>query len=141
MPKLIIVRGLPGSGKSTYAKNLEDVTHYEADMFFAKWPHDYLYDQRLIGVAHDWCYSNVVRSLWQGNDVVVSNTFTKMWELDRYLGIPIIVEGVEIEVVEMRTQFENIHGVPENKLQSMRDRWESIPEEWIEDGLKVEIVL
>lgn len=144
MAKLIIVRGLPGSGKSTYAETiLEDnpsAVHYEADQFFTKWPVGYSYDIRLISAAHEWCYSNVVRSLWQGSDVVVSNTFTKPWEMERYMGIPTIVDGVTVSVVEMRTQYENIHGVPVEKLKQMAARWEPIPQAWIDDGLKVEIV-
>lgn len=137
MSKLIIVRGLPGSGKSTYAKQYlaenEDAApygaaHYEADMFFAKFPLDYNYDIRLIGAAHDWCYSNVVRKLWHGHDVIVSNTFTKMWELERYLNIPTIVDNVEVEIVEMRTQYQTIHDVPEAKLKRMAARWEKLPD-------------
>lgn len=132
MSKLIIVRGLPGSGKSTYAKNYlaenEDAAHFEADMFFAKWPLDYNYDIRLIGAAHDWCYSNVVRKLWHGHDVIVSNTFTKMWELERYLNIPTIVDNVEVEIVEMCTQYQTIHDVPEAKLKQMAARWEKLPD-------------
>ena len=33
MKKLIIIRGLPGSGKSTFAKSL-NCTHFETDMYF-----------------------------------------------------------------------------------------------------------
>lgn len=142
--QLIIIRGLPGSGKSTYAETiLQDnpsAVHFEADQFFVKWPVGYSYDIKLIGAAHDWCYSNVVRTLWQGSDVVVSNTFTKPWEMERYLAIPTIVDNVTIRVIEMRTQFENIHGVPEDKLKEMAARWRDIPQAWINDGLKVEIV-
>lgn len=144
MAELIIVRGLPGSGKSTYAANLiadrENTRHYEADMFFNRWP-SYKFEPRLISAAHDWCYSNVVRALWLGEDVVVSNTFTQMWEMDRYFGIPSIVDDVTVRVVEVRTQFQNIHGVPEEKLKQMAARWQSIPESCIENGLNVEIIL
>ena len=39
---LYIVRGIPGSGKSTFAKSLGG-THFEADMFFMK-NGEYKYD-------------------------------------------------------------------------------------------------
>lgn len=133
MTKLILVRGLPGSGKSTYAKYYieqnEDAVHFEADQFFAKWPTDYAYDIRLIGAAHDWCYSNTVRKLWHGQDVVVSNTFTKMWEMERYLKIPAIVDNVDVEIVEMRTQYQNVHNVPSEKLKQMAARWEKLSDD------------
>ena len=132
MPKLTLVRGLPGSGKSTFAYSMQEkdqsLVHYEADMFFFRRPGSYEYDIKLIGAAHDWCYANTVSSLWRGHDVVVSNTFTKMWELERYLNIPVLVDGVDLEIVEMRTQYDNIHGVPEDKLKTMAARWEEIPE-------------
>lgn len=35
MPMLVIVRGLPGSGKTTYVReNFSPCEHVEADMFF-----------------------------------------------------------------------------------------------------------
>lgn len=135
MPKLILVRGLPGSGKSTYARKYaadheEDgyTEHFEADKFFSKWPVDYAYDIRLIGAAHDWCYGSVVRSLWQGNNVIVSNTFTQMWELERYLNIPLIVDNVEVSIVQMCTQYQNVHDVPKDKLERMAQRWQELPQ-------------
>ena len=146
MAKLTIIRGLPGAGKTTHAKKLIEemgeycnTQHYEADLYFNKWP-SYTFDSRLLEAAHDWCYSNVVRALWFGEDCIVSNTFTQMWEMDRYMAIPTIVDNVQIEVIEMHTRFQNIHGCPEDKVSMMAARWESIPQEWIDDGLKVEIV-
>lgn len=125
MAKLTIVRGLPGAGKSTYAKTL-DCIHYEADQFFELADGTYAFDSKLLGAAHDWCYSKTVRALRRGHDVVVSNTFTQLWELDRYLSIPNIVNSVEIEIVELKTQYQNIHGVPEDKLAKMAARWEEL---------------
>lgn len=133
MATLTLVRGLPGSGKSTYAKKLierTDAQHFEADMFFERHPNGYEFNFKLLEAAHQWCYSRAVHELWCGNDVVVSNTFTKMWEMRQYLEIPLIVDNVQIQVVEMRTQFQNIHGLPEAKMEVMRARWEQLPEDF-----------
>jgi predicted kinase len=140
MAKLTLIRGLPGSGKSTYAKTL-DCIHYEADQFFETEAGEYVYDIKLIAAAHDWCYSKTVRALRRGHDVTVSNTFTKLWELNRYLAIPGLLPDVEVEIVEMRTQYGTIHNVPEDKLAQMAARWEDISEGCIEvQGLNITVI-
>ena len=139
MSNLILVRGLPGSGKSTFAKTLNCI-HYESDMFFLNSCGGYKYDGRLIGAAHDWCYAVTVKALRIGNTVAVSNTFTQLWELDRYLTIPYILDGVNIRIVEMQTQYENIHNMPKGKLTAMASRWDKIPQEWVESGMSLTVV-
>lgn len=133
--KLTIIRGLPGSGKSTYAQKMvekdSELLHLEADTFFNRiTTHEYDFDIRLIEAAHSWCYGNTVRFLREGYDVVVSNTFTRLWELDKYLSLPAIIDGLELELVEMRTQFENIHNVPADVLKNMATRWQPLPEDF-----------
>lgn len=146
--KLTIVRGLPGSGKSTYAKQYASCQlahtnrihhHFEADQFFMLHG-EYQFDPRLISAAHDWCYSKTVFALRRGYDVVVSNTFTRMWELERYLNIPAIVDNVKISVVEMLTQYDNVHGVPEDKLRMMQDRWQTIDWTKIDGGIPFKVI-
>lgn len=133
-PTLIIIRGLPGSGKSTLAAQIcrgQEIFHFEADMFFEEeYSGTYNFNPKLLGVAHDWCYSNAVKMLKDGFSVVVSNTFTKKWELERYMSIGTLIPNVKIIVYEMKTQYENIHNVPEEKLKQMAARWEEIPEDW-----------
>lgn len=145
MLKLIIIRGLPGSGKSTLAANIincqdGNYEHFEADMFFQSLTGEYEFISNLIGIAHDWCYSNTIKALLNGHNVVVSNTFTKKWELESYLAIATLIPNVEIIVYEMKNQYGNIHNVPEKKLKQMADRWEEIPEEW-KNSLKDFIVI
>lgn len=51
--ELVLIRGLPGSGKSTMAKVLALVgyQHFEADMFFVR-DGTYCYDRSRIREAH-----------------------------------------------------------------------------------------
>lgn len=139
MAKLTIVRGLPGSGKTTYAEKMTTelveerglrVCHYEADQFFTDpVTGQYRFNPKLISQAHTWCFVNAIKSLCDECDVVVSNTFTQLWEMERYLKIAEFVPGTEVEVVEIWTQYESIHDVPAEKQAQMRRRWEQIPAE------------
>ncbi len=132
MTQLVIIRGLPGSGKSTEAKKeFPHHKHVEADMYFVdRKTGEYKFDFTKLNAAHKWCQKTVFDALRGDHDVVVTNTFTQTWEFDPY--ITMIQElsfehNVEIDllVVEMKTQYTNIHGVPEDKMQKMRDRWHS----------------
>lgn len=123
MSKLVIVRGIPGSGKSTFAKKLAketDSAHFEADMFFIK-DGEYHFDASKIKEAHEWCRDQVHKSIEADQSVVVSNTFVKMWEIKPYLSM-----SSDIEVVEMTTRYQNVHGVPEEVVTRMEENWEEM---------------
>lgn len=76
-----IIRGLPGSGKSTFAKTF-GCFHVEADMFFVR---DGEYKWLNTGENHDWCFACFKEAVCRGIDVCVSNTFTTMREMRPYL--------------------------------------------------------
>lgn len=81
--KLTLIRGLPGSGKSTLAKTL-DAQHFEADMYFINEKGEYCYNGDKIGEAHEWCQQQVEKALAANQDVVVANTFVRLWEMKAY---------------------------------------------------------
>jgi hypothetical protein len=58
-------------------------------------------------------------------NIVVSNTFTQEWEM-RFYQIIAKKYGYKITtiIVENRHGSQNDHGVPEEKIQQMRDRFE-----------------
>ena len=86
MCRIILVRGIPGSGKTTIAKEFKGFTHLESDMFFEK-NGIYVYDHLKIKQAHDWCISSAKNALDRGERVVVSNTFIRLYELKRYIDL------------------------------------------------------
>jgi predicted kinase len=127
MAKLILIRGIPGSGKSTMAKAMVEGTqarHIEADMYFVD-PHTgkYEWDGMRIGHAHEWCIDRAGLYLRSNVDVVVSNTFTRLKEMRPYFELAKVL-GVQVNVLLAQGAFQNIHGVPAHVLKNMKDRFE-----------------
>lgn len=130
-PKLILVRGISGSGKTTYAKELlkhdPSVSHYEADMFFYK-NGEYNFDPKKLKDAHNWCIKQTEIDLMFGKSVIVSNTFTQKWEIEPYIELG-KKYGAEIIIKKATGNYQNVHGVPSEALERMRARWENIDDE------------
>lgn len=125
--KLLIVRGLSGSGKSTYARSLlskgEYDQHEEADMFFYQNPDGkYRFDSNFIASAHRWCKNNVESGLIMGRNVIVSNTFCRKWEYQPYLDLA-KQYGAEVEVYVCRGSFKSIHA-PDEVVEKQKQNWE-----------------
>ena len=125
MKQLILLRGLPGSGKSTFAKSLGVSEHYEADMFFER-NGKYEFDPSRLKDAHQWCRHSVMDAMKEGHSkIIVSNTFTQEWEMEAYY---LLAEELGYQVfsvvVENRHNGENIHGCPKDKIEIMRNRFE-----------------
>ncbi len=121
--ELILIRGLPGSGKSTLARQMEGFTHLEADMFFLDKEGKYNYQKEKVSEAHNWCKRELEKELRKGGKVVVSNTFSRLFEMQDYLAIAKKYK-CEVKIIEATGNWKNIHDIPENIIERMRDRWE-----------------
>jgi predicted kinase len=128
---LYLLRGIPGAGKSTLAKQLGD-THFETDSYFMV-DGEYKFDPTKLKKAHEWCQGEVELAMihnhvtygLDGSDIVVSNTFTQEWEMEKYYQLANQYDyRVFSIIVENRHGGKNLHGVPEDKLQIMKDRFE-----------------
>ncbi len=123
MKELYLLRGLPGSGKSTLAESLGG-KHLEADMYFME-DGEYKFDATKLRKAHEWCQNETYLSMatnWER--IVLSNTFTQEWEMKPYYELAERY-GYRVYslVVENRHGGVNEHGVPEESLQKMKDRF------------------
>ena len=125
---LILLRGLPGSGKSTLAKLLvdKDYCHKEADMFFVDREGNYNFDPSKIKDAHSWCKGEVAHLMkYEHSPIVVSNTFTQEWEMDDYYKMAEELGYLVTSIItENRHGGKNEHGVPDDKLETMKNRFE-----------------
>ena len=97
--------------------------HLEADMFF-EIGGIYRYDVTRIKNAHAWCQHMTRQALARGENVVVSNTFTTLCEMERYFAM---ATGA-IRVIEAKEKFGNVHGEPAESVDRMAARWESMPQ-------------
>lgn len=127
---LVICRGIPGSGKSSFAKTLGGI-HIEADQYFVDGDGNYNFDGSKIKLAHEYCRSQT--EAWMKTDgtqvnvdkIVVSNTFTQFWEMEPYFELAEKYGYKTFSiVVENRHGGVNQHGVPEEKVEQMKNRFE-----------------
>lgn len=134
MKELILLRGVPGSGKSTTARLLgavgAGIAHFEADMFFIE-DGKYKFDGSKIKAAHNWCKNSVEHAMLlnhttgDNSRIIVSNTFTQEWEMESYYELAKSWGYTVFSlIVENRHDGINEHGVPEDKVEQMRNRFE-----------------
>lgn len=136
-PLFVIVRGVPGTGKSTFAKQFltwfrgiemvydkepEPFHHLETDMFFTTPDGEYNFIGQKIGEAHMWCQNKTLDALAGGESVVVTNTFTTFNEITPYLDMARDL-NISVSIVSLTDEYGNIHGVPEKTMTAMRERF------------------
>ena len=130
--ELILLRGLPGSGKTTLAKiilqlrSTDEPEILSDDDFFEDKEGDYNFDPTKLKEAHNYCqFRCSERMRQQKARIVVANTFTQEWEMDEYFKMAERYNyRVHTVVVENRHGNENVHGVPEDKLKQMKNRFQ-----------------
>lgn len=133
MQKVIIMRGVPGAGKSTWVKrNHPQAFVCSADDYFEK-DGAYKFDVRKLGEAHAFCMSAFLHVM---NDpahpvVIVDNTNIRYAEMSPYVLVGQAF-GCSIEVATIATHPDvsarrNVHSVPAEKVYRAWDAFEQLP--------------
>lgn len=125
---LYLIRGIPGSGKSTFAKELvPDFLVCEADKFFMR-DNEYQFNPSKLGQAHSWCQKIVETYMKDGElypKIAVSNTFTTERELQPYFDLAEKYDYVVFSViVENRHGNESVHNVSDETINKMINRFQ-----------------
>jgi len=94
-------------------------------MFFVK-DGEYKFDVNYLKMAHEWCQTMVLGNMKDRTDrIIVSNTFTQEWEMKPYYEMAERFGYTVFSlVVENRHGGVNEHGVPADKLEQMKNRFE-----------------
>jgi predicted kinase len=129
MNTIILVRGLPGSGKSSFAAML-GASVLEADQYFNK-SGTYQFNRAELPYAHKWCQAEAEKYMQaQVPKFFVCNTFTQNWELLPYVELArkyaykVVVLTIESGLDSGALAGRNLHSVPPDAIQRMSERWE-----------------
>ena len=126
--------GLPGAGKSSFANFIwQSGVIFEADKYFINEEGEYIFDAFKLHKAHEWCIASIEAAMQRNaetngqyfSEIVVSNTTTTQKEMQPYLDLAAAYGyNVTSLIVENRHGNKSIHGVAEETLDKMENRFE-----------------
>ncbi|MCX6744743.1 MAG: AAA family ATPase [Candidatus Parcubacteria bacterium] len=137
--QIIIMRGLSGSGKSTYHKKYypEAVVCSADEFFITPTDGEYKHDPAMIGQAHQQCFAKFLNAVAEGQPViVVDNTNIQRWEVSPYymtgmvFGYQVLI--VTIDCTPQTATQRGIHGTPIERNQQYYQNFESSLPFWRE---------
>ncbi|TPX66282.1 hypothetical protein SpCBS45565_g04595 [Spizellomyces sp. 'palustris'] len=137
---MYIMRGAPGSGKSTVARNLllkngNKGCILSTDDFFCIDTGNYEFNAAKLAEAHEWNQERARDAISSSlSPIIIDNTHTQKWEAKPYVEMG-LKQGYTIVVVEPETPWwkeknvielaqRNTHGVSAEAIQRMVGRWE-----------------
>jgi predicted kinase len=128
---LILLRGLPGSGKSTIGEvmlmtnSIDKPDVLSADDYFMTPEGEYLFNPSKLKEAHNDCQQRCAAKMRnQITKIVVANTFTEEWEMETYFEMAERYRyRVHTVIVENRHGSKNIHNCTEEKVSQMKNRF------------------
>ena len=128
---LFIIRGHPGSGKSTLGLMIAPCATYSADDWFEMQAHMHgkkykeVWSTEKLEEAHRWCKRSAQTAMAIGaSRVAVCNTFVKMEHADPYIELAEEYK-YSVSILRCENNFDNVHGVPKQTVETMKQEMES----------------
>lgn len=126
---LILLRGLPGSGKTTLAKVLSENNTYPVfsvdDYFTDELSGEYLFNFKDNHLAYKQCEELTKDAMQQQiPKIFVHNTFTMDWELEPFFKLASQFNyTLFVVTVENYHHHKNTHEVSDEQLQKMAEKY------------------
>lgn len=131
---LTLMRGLSGSGKSTFARENLEGTLLSTDDFFVDRDGNYKYDLELQGKAHRRCKDRCHHAMIRGDQhIIIDNTNYAYWHMEPFwrlakeygYEIKLMLVGKTDEHTAVSEYFErNVHQVPQKVLRGQAQKFE-----------------
>ncbi|MGE0569277.1 MAG: AAA family ATPase [Bacteroidia bacterium] len=127
-PDLILLRGLPGAGKSELAVSLSEdgkYPFYSVDDYFTDESGKYNFKFNENHKAYAQCIENVENSMKKNlHKIIVHNTFTMDWEIEPYFELAKKYDyRVFVLTVENYHNSKNIHQISDEQIQKMATKY------------------
>lgn len=143
MPTLYIVRGLPGSGKSTFARELQAKTgalFVEPDMFLMS-DGEYHYSEQQYKWAKTDAVGAMLAAVHHSADVIYADVLPRQDEIaflihntNKFSETLYQVKVFTIEITPDESKKRNVHNVRHTDIDRMVSEWEDWPGETVING-------
>ena len=134
---LVVMRGLPGSGKSTLSNRLVSLAGcgevLSTDQYFYDSRGQFRFRPELLSEAHSYNQKRASEAVKERKKlIIIDNTNTFAWEMRPYIELG-VNNYYTVKIIEPSTEWrlkpsilakKNSHGVPREKIQVMLDRFE-----------------